>query len=149
MGLFNSIIKSNKLRKLQRKITTPSGWSSAGFNAEAAFKQCTEEASALDAYYDLCLSDKSTSKMVSELGISREHLDCYYRMIRSEMPMSFDGWIKGHYIPLSSIAYPEPLLFIFRTEMDSEWNESGTVLCLMKYWAGEIPQGGLLELLNC
>ena len=150
MGLWNSIKKGRRLTQLQRKISPPGEKPSpTGFDHHtvlAAFDQSSAPAErlvALEEYLDFCMGHETVRPVIDAHTISKLDMRNFARMIRREMPHFMDGWIKGHYVPLSSLAYPEPLAFLAITSRLEGWTSQAIVLTLASYWQDEIPQSGL------
>ena len=77
-------------------------------------------------------------------GLSKENLYQYYIQLSAA---GLGQWIKGHYVPLSSITYFEPLLYLVEAKKrEIDW--ATIVGNLLQYWEGAFSNGGLLDILE-
>jgi len=146
MGFFSNVVgswkKSSKLRELQTAIAPPG---QTVDNMGAGFMQSLGAASdpkatALSAYFDLCEADEGVKNVMNLEGITRSDLEKTYASLRA---IGLGQWIKGHYVALSTIAYPEPLLYLVRSRKRNV--DPHTIASnLLDYWENKIPQGALL-----
>ena len=148
MGLFSafsqSFKKSKKLRQLQLTIAPPDDdlLSPGGF--ERMLKAGKKKNEAIEEFLDLCQSDEGVAKVMEEYKIARSDLKEIYRSLEIN---GLGQWVKGHYAPLSTIAYFEPLLFYAEaTRHQKSLREISFVL--LEYWKGKIPQGGLIKMMQ-
>lgn len=147
MGLFSNLTKSwsksSRLQELQKKIAPPNqNINDVVANARAASSGAVSpQDRALEEFLDLCESDEGVKQVMQIEHLSRSDLkDLYVRLLAAGLGQ----WVKGHYVALSTIAYPEPLQFATRApKMGVTW--SGIVVNLLDYWEDRIPQGGLLS----
>lgn len=146
MGIISSFVKSSKLRKLQSEIAPRDGASAMDLFKDACDASKTQKKeAALEAYLDLCEGDPNVSFVMERYSLQREDLKRYSMLISAS---GAGGWIKGHYTPLSSIAYGEPLIFLAETTKSKRWSNAEIGFRLMSYWEGEIKQGGLIAALK-
>lgn len=146
MGFIASLIKSSKLRKLQTAIGPKQGASPADSFADMVdTRKADARAQALEDYLDLCEGDENVAFVMQRYGLQRADLTNFYRFLCAS---GGGGWVKGHYTPLSSIAYGEPLIFLAETRDPAKWSPSEVAYQLMIYWNGELGQGGLIALLK-
>jgi hypothetical protein len=145
MGIVSSFFKSAKLRKLQLEIAPRVG--TTGMDLYRDFLDVAKtkrKEEALEAYLDLCEGDSNVAFVMERYGLRREDLKQFY----VELMLSCGGWFKGHYAPLSSIAYGEPLIFLAETKQTTGWTPGEIGSMLQSYWEGEIRQGCLIEALK-
>ena len=146
MGLFTNVIrswrKSSKLRRLQLTIAPPGESVDdvvAGF-MQSLNGQPDPKKAALSEFFDLCEADPGVKSVMEREGLARGDLEQIYGVLRA---LGLGQWVKGHYAALSTIAYPEPLLFLVRSQKRNV--EALTVAStLLDYWENKIPQGALL-----
>lgn len=138
MGLFSSLKKSwkksGKLQKLQNRIVS----ASRSFDTE-------KEEQFMNQYFEeICLQDKGIVSIINKYGLSKDDLYQYYINLSAA---GLGQWIKGHYVPLSTIAYYEPLLYLVESKKRNvEWG--AIVGNILDYWEGSINQGKLLNILK-
>jgi hypothetical protein len=140
--LFSSLKKSKEIRRLQEQISPPlqasddiAAWARARM-AEGNSKRDR----ALEEYLTLCESDENIAQILARHQINRNDLKNMYEKINSYAP----GWTKDHHIALSSIAYPEPLIYIIDSErIGTNWGD--IAWRLKAYWDGSISQGTLIK----
>lgn len=135
MGIFSrfkeSWKKSGGVRKLQQKIA------SISFDSD-------KEERLMEEYLDLCMSDEGVVHVMRHYGLSKENLYQYYIQLSAA---GLGQWIKGHYVPLSSITYFEPLLYLVEAKKRKiDW--ATIVGNLLQYWEGTFSHGGLLDILE-
>ena len=146
MGIFSrakkSFKKSNELQRLQKIIAPPQGQSTSDYVRDVVSQIRSGSSSTLEEYLDLCESDKEIAEIMSETKLTRENLKQLYITLES----TGMGWVKGHYTPLSTIAYREPLLYC----MNEQGKSSMVTVAgnLTAYWKGAIRQGGLYALVQ-
>jgi len=138
MGLFSSFKKSweksGKLRKLQKRIY------SAQINFEGE-----EEKQLMNKYFEeICLQDEGVVSIINDYGLSKDDL---YQYFISLSAAGLGQWIKGHYVPLSTIAYHEPLLYLVESEK-RDVSRLTILENILDYWKGSINQGQLLTILK-
>jgi len=143
MGFFSNIAytwkKSKKVRKLQlviaplgtRDVVTDILGGTGGRDA------------ALKEYLDLCMADGGVAGVMRKYNLTREDLMEFYERLSM---VGLGQWINGHFVALSTLAYPEPLQYVAesrrRMQMlgtidSSRWDTIGADL--MAYWAGDSP----------
>ena len=138
MGLFSSLKKSWKksgnLQKLQNRIVSASG----SFDTE-------DEEHLMNTYFkEICLQDEGVASIIRKYELSKDDLYQYYINLSAA---GLGQWIKGHYVPLSTIAYYEPLLYLVESKKRNvPW---GTIVGnILYYWEGSIKQRELLSMLK-
>lgn len=139
MGFFSNVTrswkKSSRLAELQKTISPPNQ-SIGDLVANAARRD-----QALEEFLDLCESDEGVQQVMKIEGLSRSDLKQMYVRLSAA---GLGQWIKGHHVALSSIAYVEPLQYVFRAQKHGvAWME--VVSNLLAYWEGQVPQGALLN----
>jgi len=152
MGIFSrvkkSFKKSDELQRLQKIIAPPQGQLTSDYvrdvvsQIHSGSSNASGSSSALEEYLDLCESDEAIAEIMSETKLTRENLKQLYITLES----TGMGWVKGHYTPLSTIAYREPLLYC----MNEQGKSSMVTVAgnLTAYWKGAIGQGGLYALVQ-
>ena len=146
MGFFSNLIrswkKSSKLRKLQVTIAPPGQTVDdvvAGF-MQSLGDRADPKAAALAEFFDLCEADSGVKSVMELEGLTRSDLEQLYGSLRA---VGLGQWVKGHYAALSTIAYPEPLLYLVRSRRRNA--DPLTVASnLLDYWENKIAQGALL-----
>ena len=101
---------------------------------------------ALKEYLDLCMADGAVARVMRKYNLTREDLMEFYERLSM---VGLGQWINGHFVALSTLAYPEPLQYLAEsrrrmqmlgTEDSSRWPTIGADLAdLMAYWAGDSP----------
>ena len=143
MGSFSNIAyrwkKSKKVRRLQLVIA-PRGPRDVvtdilgGTSARDA---------ALKEYLDLCMADGGVARVMRKYNLTREDLMEFYER---QCAAGLGQWVNGHFVALSTLAYPEPLQYLAEsrrriqmlgTADSSRWATMGADL--MAYWAGDSP----------
>lgn len=155
MGIFTGFIKSwkksGKLRKLQYKIAGNQA-KNRDFSFEDLFSEnenlpqrLKERENLLNEYLEeISLNDEGVRSIIEKYGLTKKDLHDIYVALNSS---GLGQWVKGHYIPLSTISYFEPLFYLVESERrKEEW--AIIVRNIFAYWSGEIRQGQLLETLN-
>lgn len=138
--LFNSLNKSKEIKRLQNIIDPEIDDLVAKFRYLQSVDANTINA-AIEEYLDLCESDENIAQIQIKYKINRNDLKKIYETLSSH---GLSGWTKGHQCALSSIAYPEPLIYIIESEKrGSSWGE--IVWRLSSYWDGQISQGTLIK----
>ncbi len=150
MGFFSSLKRSwNKSTRLQelQKIISPPGQTANDIISDVmsdiggSNDKFERKKTALKEFLDLCESDEGVKNVMEIERISRDDLEQIYITLESSGSL---GWIKGHYSPLSTIAYSEPLLYTVRSKKTGV-NHFDILSNLQDYWSGKISQGGLLR----
>jgi hypothetical protein len=141
---IRSIKKSFRLRKLQRCIAPQGSSSGSSWGIEAFLKSAAERDRAVEEYLDLCVADGGVKAVMEIEGLSRADLKEMYQRLLAQ---GLGGWVKGHFMPLSTIAYPEPLLYLARSRR-AKITPDQVSFDLLQYWEGKIPQGSLLRQLR-
>lgn len=95
-------------------------------------------------YWDLCEADPEVSNVLGQYGKSRQDL---VRLYADLCAGGLGRWIKGHYVALSTLAYPEPLLFLLETERRGITRKE-VFSKLLLYWEGAIRPGALVQLVR-
>jgi hypothetical protein len=126
-----SITKSLALKQAQAKIAPPSTQSiDNDNNLETILETPRISDSMLNEYFDrFCINEKKVKEVVSYYNLSREDLKKIYKRL-SYLGL---GWIHGHYVPLSTLSYIEPLMYLIQAQ---QRNESDIKIAsdLMAYW---------------
>ncbi len=106
---IRSYRKSARLRKLQLAYCPPND------TAEDLTKSLFDNTRklALAQFLELCEEDPNVSEVMTLYSISKKELE----EIHWELMKEGAGiWVKGHYVPLSSLAYVEPLMYILEAK---------------------------------
>lgn len=104
------------------------------------------EKEAKERFFDLCEQDAAVVTLLRLYRVSRDDLNVLYRTLLGHVQISAGRdrlWISGHYIPLSSLIYPEPLLYLLEATA-WEFKPSQIANILISYWSGEGKKGWLL-----
>jgi hypothetical protein len=97
---------------------------------------------ALAEYLDLCENDPNIKEIMVLYNATRTNLeDIYGELLKN----GCGGWINGHFAPLSSIAYTEPLMFILESKAQNK-NMSEVALDVRRYWDEGIKLRNLIEI---
>jgi hypothetical protein len=146
MGLFSRITtswnKSSRLQELQQIISPPNGSVDdlvSDFRRSLAGGM-SAKTRALEEFFDLCESDVGVKNVMAVEHLSRSDL----KRLHARLLFAGFGWIEGHHVALSTLAYVEPLQYLVRAQkQEVGWAE----ICfnLLEYWEGRIPQGELLR----
>lgn len=135
MGIFsafkNSWKKSGEITSLQKKISTLT------FEPE-------KEKILMEQYLNICESDEGVADVMRKYNLTKDDLYQYYIQLSAA---GLGEWVKGHYIPLATIAYFEPLLFMVEAQK-REISWLTIVGKLLDYWEGKYSNGKLLQLLE-
>ena len=144
-----SFKKSRKLARLQRQICLPD--ETAGDLMERMRKHekgvigWTEQKKELiEEYLDMCVSDTNVKFVLDHYGMDRSDLMEIYKSLIFSLGIYGKS---GHYIPLSTISYFEPLVYVVEAKKSglSQAKINGNLLL---YWDDEVPQGGLVNKLQ-
>ena len=135
MGFFlfikNPWGKSGKLAKLQKQIVSASN----NFDTKKVD-------SLMNVYFgEICLKNEGIRNILTEYKLNKDDL---YEIYINISAAGMGQWVKGHYIPLSTIAFNEPLLYVIESKkQDVPWM---TILGdILDYWKGNIAQGTLFK----
>jgi hypothetical protein len=108
MGIFGSSKKS-KLKRLSRIL---------GRTGPRDFRELMDDDSddkALEELFAFCESDVEVSSVMSTHGADKEKLkEVYSVLLRGGAGQFGKGRWRGNYIPVSTIAYPDPLNYALR-----------------------------------
>ncbi len=138
--LFNSLNKSKEIKRLQSIIDPEIDDLVTKFRYLQSVDAIKINA-ALEEYLTLCESDENIAQIQVRYKINRNDLKNIYETLSKN---GLGGWTKGHQCALSSIAYPEPLIFIIESEQQGKsWGD--IVWRLNAYWDGRISQGTLIK----
>ena len=143
-NMIRSYKKSKKLRKLQLALHPPNISTIDKLTEDILHSNLKYSEQKLEEFYDLCENDINVKDVMKKYGLTREDLKEIHFLL------SYFGlaqWINDHYASLSSIAYPETLFYIAEARQ-RDYDPQKIVLILIEYWKGNIPNGGLLKLLN-
>ena len=145
MGFFRNTVssfkKSGKLSKLQRIIHPPNEGINDLIKNIRNPEVAEQKQKALQEYLDMCYNDVNIAAVMDKYKLKRTDLENIYIDLNSA---GFGQWIKGHFVSLSTIAYPEPL--IYYCEAKSRGEERMNIIGnLLFYWEGKIRQGQLLH----
>ncbi len=137
--IFYSIFKSFRLSSLQRKLAANKSSSEMLENLVNP-KAASKEARLWEKYLSLCQNDPGIGRYMAEAKLTAKDLKDIYWML-----MKFSGrWVRGHFVPLSSIAYGEPLIYIVESrKLGKEEKEIASMIT--RYWNDEFPPGFLLS----
>ena len=143
-----SLCKSVKLRRLQLKIAPPKKTVHYGpskiewYEGDLAkwYQGHFERKVAFEKYLILCMEDPYVAEVMDHCGLTKKDLENIF----STLQLYFGHWIKGHYVPLSTIAYPEPLYFYSKSIQQGK-SPLDLIKDLNEYWNEEIPYGSLIK----
>jgi len=146
MGFFSNVVrswrKSSKLRELQTAIAPPG---QTVDSMVSGFMQSLgggpdPKAAALAEFFDLCEADEGVKSVMQLEGLTRSDLEQIYGSLRA---IGLGQWVKDHYAALSTVAFPEPLLYLVRSR---QRNVDPHIIAsnLLDYWENKIPPGSLL-----
>jgi hypothetical protein len=138
--------KSGRLQELQKRVSPPNQsiedmvakMLQGGGDALASQRRALEE------YLDLCEEDPNVQQVMRLEGVGRDAL----KQLHARLLMGgLGGWVKGHNMALSTLAYAEPLQFALRSpKLGMRWEE--VILHLMDYWEERLPHGTLFASLG-
>lgn len=135
MGIFSAFKsswkKSGDIKSLQKEI------------ANLTFEPEKEKV-LMDQYLNICESDEGVVDVMRKYNLTRDDLYQYYIQLSGA---GLGEWVKGHYVPLSTITYFEPLLFMVEAKKrEVGW---GTIVDkILGYWEGDYSNGKLLQILE-
>jgi len=147
-ALLYSWKKSRRVRELQLKIAPRSVRDLA-----SDIENANERTEALDEFIDFCTADQGVAGVMLEYGLTRaDLLELYDRFCT----MGLGQWIGGHFVALSTIAYPVPLSYVAEarrrvavlTGSTSHAAWMTIALDLGDYWDGRIGRRGLARRLR-
>ncbi len=143
--LTHSLQKSKQLRDLQQIISPPEEMDDTpAVDVVSSHGKRKINNAMLEDFLDLCESDPVFVKIQADYSLSRDELIGIHTQL---MDAGLGQWINGHHAALSSIAYPEPLLYILESERRGT-PRSEIAFVLLQYWGGDIAQDELLEQLS-
>jgi len=144
INMIRSYNKSKKLRKLQLELHPPNISTIHKLSDDIKRGNLKDREQKLEEFYDLCENDINVKAVMKQYGLTREDL----KEIHGELNyFGLAQWINDHYASLSSLAYPETLLYIAEARQRN-YDPYKTVVILIEYWKGNIPNGGLIKLLS-
>ena len=143
-NMIRSYNKSKKLRKLQLELHPPNTSTIYKLKEDVENGNIKDSEQKLEEFFDLCENDINVKDVMKKYGLTRENLKEIHGELRY---FGLSQWINNHYASLSSIAYPETLFYIAEARQRN-YDPQKIVLTLIEYWEGNIPNGGLLKLLN-
>ncbi len=146
MGLIASYKKSKKLRRLQLRISPPPRVNESFIEAcrRSISANRSEADRAIEEFLDMVESDPNLVPIIQHYGATREELASISKGFGG---VGLGGWIRGHLVEWSSIAYPEPLFFILESTKRGSSNME-IAFWLTRYWRKELPQGELIRRLQ-
>ena len=127
--LYKTYKRWNAVKKLQKQIVPLEGSNPQG--RQAAFEH----------YLDLCEAEANIAPFMTEQNLTRNDLTRIYHALQ-ETPLAC--WKDDHYLPLSTLAYLEPLAYFVISEKNGE-AFADIVAVLKEYWDGDIVRGALIE----
>lgn len=133
--LIFSLKKSRKLQKLQEVIAPPGQTIEQA--ADSMYKEIKgddKNEKALNAFWDLCENDENISNIMIQYKKNRNYLQDTYSKLCA---MGLGQWINGHFLALSTLAYPEPLKFVIESE-NRKIPYQNIVSALFDYWETNI-----------
>lgn len=115
MGIFASLKKTRKLRKISNKLNRRVSSVADLINSDEA----------LDELCDLCQADSNIVLVMDKYSIDRVKLKELYKRISGVLCVVGPAeWTKdGHYVPASSIAYIATLDYLLRHQDDDDFRE--------------------------
>mgnify|MGYP003986180821 FL=1 len=136
---------------LQRQIAPPEKQSAADYAKQAVrkmqdgtiFGEKDRLDIALDKYLDLCDNFVFSKEIIKAYDVSREDL----KQIFIELMSVGMGWLKGHYTPLSTIYFREPLIYYVHSKKTGV-DHMEIVYDLLRYWNGDISWEKLAKKIN-
>jgi hypothetical protein len=136
-----SLKKSSRLRELQLKISPPRRGADELVSdfIRSMGKASSEKEQSLQEFLDLCVADAGVAKIMEIEQVTRSDLVQLYSDLSAA---GLGQWVEGHYVALSTIAYPEPLLYAIRSKKRGVHNLE-LAANLLDYWEGKLPPGSL------
>ena len=144
MGLLKRFLTSRKKSRELRRIEldlTPSDDLADDLLQRMRSPTTNKVAVAEDELLNLCIADQNIAEIMRLYGLSRDDLREIYGLCLAN---GLGYWVKGHFEAASTIAYPEPLMFF----VECRQRGKSPYVALDSYWRGEIPQGGLGQILQ-
>lgn len=144
MGFLSSMIssfkKSGQLSKLQRIIHPPKENIDDLINQIKSPDIAERKKKGLEEYLNMCCNDENVAVVMDKYKLNRTDLENIYIDLNAG---GLGQWIKGHFVSLSTIAYPEPL--IYYCEAKSRGEQMFNIMSkLLDYWEGKLRQGEFL-----
>jgi len=132
MGLFNSIIKSYKLKKISKILDADKSKSIADTvsNIFDGNRGSELNNAILDLYY-LAKKDPTTRPLLNKYKIDKNSfIDLYWLLIR----LRFAGHRKGHYIPASTLVFGDTLEYVLRVKSNPNLSMDDAKYRVMRYF---------------
>lgn len=140
-NLFRSVKKPKRLRSLQLRVSPPN--QSMDDFVRGMVEGGDDRDQALAEFLTLCVEDENVSKVMKMYGLTKSGLEEIYQDL---LLQGLGQWVEGHYVALSTIAYPEPLRFYAEAQKQGK-SKMEMASVLMEYWENRIPQGQLMAYL--
>ncbi|MGQ0526438.1 MAG: hypothetical protein ACT4OY_00170 [Alphaproteobacteria bacterium] len=138
-NFFGSLKKSYRLRKIQTKIFP------LDLNANNIHHHFYTDVSKFEKeYFDLCETDKNIQAIMQKYNLSRDNLKKIYENLLNE---GADQWKKGRFVALSTIAYPESLMFYLEAK-NNKMSGPEIAYTLLQYGDNKIKIGQLHKEIN-
>lgn len=113
--MFGSLIRTIKLQKISKRLARPIDFTHLSRYSK---NESSDHDIALEQLIDLCYKDKTLVKLIESNELDREILqDIYHVLCSSGAGQS----VLGHYVPASSLFYPQTLLFILTFFKDGQF----------------------------
>ena len=141
-SFFSSFKRARAVKRLQRIIFPPGFDSITDFRDEFKPDRQQNLNRAWDEYLKLCKSDDTVQRLIQKHKLTDDDLR---KLTRKYGFSGLGGWINGHEIGLSTIAYAEPLEYALEAEERAGISHAEVAWQLSEYWKGHIPRGGLLS----
>jgi len=106
MGVFRSLTKQWKLRRISRALGAPLPKTIQDLASHARKRE-----RALDQLLDLCESDPGRWQIMQAHNADRETLHALYLELVANGAGQWEG---GHFVPVSALAYDFPFLFLLQ-----------------------------------
>lgn len=134
-SFMNSVKKSLKLKALQAKIAPPPNQTIEEICQKILTgKERGRDESLLNEYINyFCINDPKIGPAVAYYKLSRDDIKELYKSLQPGL-----GWARGHYIPLSTLSYVEPFMYLVQAKKRKE-ADLDIAHNLYSYWQDNAP----------